>query len=386
MRSEFFGYIRPGRRAGVRNHVLIIPTVACAVGVAKMVENAVPGTIALEHGHGCGRVPEVPMHERVLVNIGRNPNTFAAVYIGLGCESLDARKIAAEAGKDNPNVCAFVIQEDGGSMETARKAAEFAREMVACASALQREPVPISELIVGLECGGSDALSGITANPSIGRMSDWLISEGGSSILTETTEFLGTQDSLGKQGADEQLCREIRGLIAQGEKYAVEIAGPKASRVISPGNMEGGMSTIQEKSLGCIRKAGYSPVRQVLEYGEIPSVRGLCIMDGPGYDVESMTGLVAGGAQICVFSTGRGNPIGHPCCPVIKVASNSRIFHAMPGDMDINAGTILEGGSLEQTGREIIEFLVSVASGELTAAERNRQGGILGIYTFSRAF
>lgn len=384
--SMFQGYVRANGSVGVRNYVLIIPTVTCAVGVAKMIEKMVPGTIALEHGHGCGRGPEIPMHERILTNIGKNPNTFAAIYIGLGCEMLNARKIAAEVGKENPNVFVSVIQEDGGSKKVAEEAAAYAREMVKRAAAQERQPVPFSKLTVGLECGGSDALSGITANPSIGYLSDWLAEQGGRTILTETTEFLGTKDSLGRQGADPEVCKEICDLIDQGERYAVEIVGPQASRVISKGNMEGGMSTIQEKSLGCIRKAGYSPVQQVLEHGEIPTKQGLCIMDGPGFDTESMTGLVAGGAQICIFSTGRGNPIGHPCCPVVKVASNSRVFHSMPGDMDINAGVILEGKTLKDVGDEVIEFIKAVANGQETAAERNGQGGVLGMYAFSRAF
>jgi len=384
--TMFQGYVRANGSVGIRNHILIIPTVTCAVGVAKMIERMVPGTIALEHGHGCGRVPEIPMHERILANIGKNPNTFAALYIGLGCETLNARKIAEDVRQVNPNVFAAVIQEDGGSKKTAEKAAVFARTMVQMAAQLERQAVPFSKLTVGLECGGSDALSGITANPAIGYFSDWLVKQGGRTILTETTEFLGTKDSLGVQGANSEICREICDLIDQGEKYAVEIVGSQASRVISPGNMEGGMSTIQEKSLGCIRKAGYSPVQQVLQHGEIPCCSGLSIMDGPGFDTESMTGLVAGGAQICIFSTGRGNPIGHPCCPVVKVASNSKVFHAMPGDMDINAGEILEGKTLEEVGEQIISLIQAVANGQETAAEQNLQGGILGMYAFSRSF
>ena len=384
--AMFHGYVRSNGAVGIRNHILIIPTVTCAVGVAKMVERMVPGTIALEHGHGCGRVPEIPMHERILANIGKNPNTFAAIYIGLGCETLNARKIAEEVRQVNPNVYAVVIQEDGGSKKVAEKAAAFARTMVRNAAQLGRQAVPFSRLTVGLECGGSDALSGITANPAIGYFSDWLVNQGGRTILTETTEFLGTKDSLGRQGATGEICREICDLIDQGEKYAVEIVGSQASRVISPGNMEGGMSTIQEKSLGCIRKAGYSPIQQVLQHGEIPQHPGLSIMDGPGFDTESMTGLVAGGAQICIFSTGRGNPIGHPCCPVVKVSSNSNVFHAMPGDMDINAGEILEGKSLQAVGEDIISLIRAVANGQETAAERNLQGGILGMCSFSRSF
>lgn len=382
----FQGYLRPNGSAGVRNYVLIIPTVSCAVGVAAMIEEMVPGTIALVHGHGCGRGPERSLHERLFINIGKNPNTFAAIYIGLGCESLNARKIAAEVKTVNPNVYATVIQEDGGTKKVAEDAAAFAREMVEKAVKLQREAIPFSKLTIGLECGGSDSLSGVTANPSIGFLSDWIVKQGGRTILTETTELLGTKDSFGKQGENEEINRQLCNLIDRGERYAVEIMGEEASRVISPGNMEGGMSTIQEKSLGCIRKAGYMPVQEVLEHGAIPTKQGLCVMDGPGYDTESLTGLVAGGAQICIFSTGRGNPIGHPCCPVVKVASNSKVFHAMPGDMDINAGVILEGKTLQDVGEEIIGLIREVAGGKETAAERNKQGGMLALYTFSRAF
>ncbi len=384
--ETFKGYIRRNGQVGIRNYVLIIPTVSCAVGVAQMIEKQVPGTVALIHGQGCAKVPERPMHIRTLENIGKNPNTYAALYIGLGCEGVKARPIAESVKKVNPNIFVRVIQEDGGTLKVVEDAVEFARKMVQEANKLQAEEVPFSYLTVGLECGGSDALSGITANPAIGYFSDWLVQQGGRTILTETTEFCGTKGSLGKQGATPELCEEICNLIERGERYAVEILGDKAARVISPGNMEGGMTTIQEKSLGCIRKAGYSPINQIVEYGEIPSASGLCIMDGPGYDTESMTGLCASGAQLSIFSTGRGNPIGHPCMPVIKVSSNSKVFQAMPGDMDIDAGVILEGATLEQVGKTIINFVKAVANGTPTAAELRNQGGMLAVYTYSRTF
>lgn len=384
--ETFKGYVRPNGTVGIRNYVLIIPTVSCAVGVAQLIEKRVPGTIALIHGQGCAKIPERKMHIRVLENIGINPNTYAAIYIGLGCEGVKARPIAEHVKKVNPNTFVRVIQEDGGTMRVVEDAVEFASRMVQEVENLQAVDVPFSKLTVGLECGGSDALSGITANPAIGYFSDWLVSQGGRTILTETTEFCGTKESLGRQGATPELCREIQELIESGEQNAKEVLGESAARVISPGNMEGGMTTIQEKSLGCIRKAGYSMVNQIVEYGEIPTEPGLCIMDGPGYDTESMTGVCASGAHLCIFSTGRGNPIGHPCMPVIKVSSNSRVFHSMPGDMDIDAGVVLEGKTLEDVGKNIIDFVKKVANGERTAAERRNQGGMLAVYTYSRTF
>lgn len=384
--ETFKGYLRPNGEVGVRNYVLIIPTVSCAVGVAQMIERKVPGTIALIHGEGCAKRPERPMHIRILENIGKNPNTYAVLYIGLGCEGIAARPIAERIKEVNPNVFVRVIQEDGGTLKVVEDAVAFARKMVEEAGKLKPKDLPYSKLTVGLECGGSDALSGITANPAIGYFSDWLVAQGGRTILTETTEFTGTQRSLGQQGATPEICRQICDLIDSGERHAVEVLGENAAYVISPGNMEGGMSTIQEKSLGCIRKAGYSPVTQVVDHGEVPTEHGLIIMDGPGYDTESMTGLCAGGAQITIFSTGRGNPIGHPCMPVVKIASNSRVFHAMPGDMDIDAGVILDGVALHEVGDQVIDFIKRVANGERTAAEKRDQGGMLAMYTYSRTF
>ncbi len=384
--ETFKGYLRPNGDVGIRNYVLIIPTVSCAVGVAQMIEREVPGTVALIHGEGCAKRPERPMHIRILENIGKNPNTYAVLYIGLGCEGIAARPIAERVKEVNPNVFVRVIQEDGGTLKVVEEATEFARKMVDAANKLELQDFPYSKLTVGLECGGSDALSGITANPAIGYLSDWLVKQGGRTILTETTEFTGTQSSLGQQGATPEISQQICDLIDSGERHVVEVLGENAAYIISPGNMEGGMSTIQEKSLGCIRKAGYSPVTQVVDHGEIPTKQGLIIMDGPGYDTESMTGLCAGGAQITIFSTGRGNPIGHPCMPVVKIASNSRVFRAMPGDMDIDAGVILDGVELSEVGNQVIDFIKRVANGEQTAAEKRKQGGMLAMYTYSRTF
>lgn len=386
MMETFKGYLRPNGDVGIRNYVLIIPTVSCAVGVAQMIEREVPGTVALIHGEGCAKRPERPMHIRILENIGKNPNTYAVLYIGLGCEGIAARPIAERVKEVNPNVFVRVIQEDGGTLKVVEEATEFARKMVDAANKLELQDFPYSKLTVGLECGGSDALSGITANPAIGYLSDWLVKQGGRTILTETTEFTGTQSSLGQQGATPEISQQICDLIDSGERHVVEVLGENAAYIISPGNMEGGMSTIQEKSLGCIRKAGYSPVTQVVDHGEIPTKQGLIIMDGPGYDTESMTGLCAGGAQITIFSTGRGNPIGHPCMPVVKIASNSRVFRAMPGDMDIDAGVILDGVELSEVGNQVIDFIKRVANGEQTAAEKRKQGGMLAMYTYSRTF
>ncbi len=222
---------------------------------------------------------------------------------------------------------------------------------------MQQTTVPLGMITVGLECGGSDAFSGITANPSVGIASDWIVDNGGTVILTETTEMIGTNHILKRRAANEEVALQIDKIISETDATAQKLLGSFAQLSISPGNMDGGMSSIREKSLGCIVKAGCKVITQVVEYGEIPSQKGVVIMNGPGYDTESMTGVAASGAQAILFTTGRGQPLGYPVVPVIKVASNSVLFENMKDDMDINAGTVLEGRTIKEVGGDIIGFL-----------------------------
>jgi altronate dehydratase large subunit len=235
----------------------------------------------------------------------------------------------------------------------------------------RRLSMPWDRLMVAMECGGSDAMSGVTANVALGSVSDWVVGKGGSVIFGENTEMIGTTHVLTRRAKNEEVARKIVEMIDQAEQRTKDIMGPLASWVISPGNMDGGMSTIAEKSMGCIHKGGTTRINQVVDYGEWPTEKGLILQDGPGYDGDSMAGLAASGSQIMFFSTGRGTPAGFPCVPVIKVASNSPLYRAMADDMDINAGSLIEGKPLEELREELIDCMVRVINGEKTKAEAN---------------
>ncbi len=365
----------------------VLPTVACANGVAAAMAGEVPGAVALLHGHGCGRgMPDVGLHFHALAGLLTNPNVAAAVVVGLGCEVVKAEALAARVAETGRPVAWLEIQGEGGSRRCTEKGVELARRFAREAAHQERVEIPWSELVLGLECGGSDAFSGITANPAVGILSDYVVESGGTVILTESTEMIGTAHILGRRACDPRVEQRVKEVIRKAERRVRELLGPLAHAVIAPGNMDGGMSSIVEKSLGCIRKGGSSPVVEVVEYGQAPTRRGLVIMDGPGYDVESMAGLAASGCQAIVFTTGRGNPIGFPIVPVIKVASNPRLFQQMRDDMDVNAGAVLEGASLEEVAEELKKVLHRTLDGEPTRAEVNRQGGILCLYSTTPSF
>ena len=385
-RNTFNGFKRPDDSVGIRNYVAVIPTVACANGTADMIGREVKGTVPLLHGHGCGRALEIGMHSNALAGLGKNPNVSGAIVIGLGCETISAEAVASEIAKTGKPVEFFVIQDEGGSRKTAAKGIRSAKKMADDAAAMKRTEMPLDRITIGLECGGSDAFSGVTANPAVGLVSDWLIDAGGTVILTENTEMIGTAHILSRRAASPEVGHRIVQIIEAAERRTKDILGPLASYVIAPGNMDGGMSSIQEKSLGCICKAGSRAITEVDDYGQAPKGKGLVIMDGPGYDMESMAGLGAAGCQLIIFTTGRGTPAGFPVVPVIKVSSTSRLYLAMEDDMDINAGAVLEGQRLERVAEEIINLAVDVMNGRKSKAELNRQGGILCLYAMSPAF
>lgn len=383
----FEGFTRPDGTAGIRNYVAVMPSVACANGVVSAISRELPESVPLLHGHGCSRGGgDVVTHFRTLVNLAANPNVHAVLVVGLGCEVLGARNLAQAMAQANKRVECLIIQEEGGSRRAAARGSKIVRSMLGDAAKQRRSTCDLSALRLGLECGGSDAFSGITANPAVGLVSDWLVEQGGTCILTETTEMIGTSHIMERRSKTGEVAVEIAGRIAEAEKKTKEVLGPLASLVIAPGNMDGGMSSISEKSLGCILKGGSSSINQVVNYAEIPNERGLVVMDGPGYDVESMTGLAGSGCQIIIFTTGRGNPLGFPLVPVIKVASTSRLYSSMEDDMDINAGVVLDGKTLQVVAEDIKALVLKVASGEKTKAEMNRQDGILCLYTTTPSF
>jgi altronate dehydratase large subunit len=328
---------------------------------------------------------DLAISTRTLVGLGRNPNVAAALVVGLGCEFIKPQSLAEQIGQSRKPVEYLVIQEQGGSRKTTRVGIELAGKMLAQASRIKRQECGWDQLMLALKCGGSDALSGVTANPMVGRAADWLAAKGGTVILSETTEMIGTENILAKRAAAPEVAAKIKAIITEQERVTKALLGPLAGLVISPGNIEGGLSSIREKALGCIVKAGTAPIQEVVEYAARPAKRGLVIMDTPGSDIYSLTGMAAAGAQVMVFTTGRGTPAGFPLAPVIKVASNSELFAKMNDDLDLNAGQILDGTSIEEAGQELIAFLQQVANGELTKAEINRQD-LLSIHTVEPAF
>lgn len=367
---EFLGYKREDGRFGVRNHVLVMSSVNCANGVVEAIGRTLPAVVAVTYPYACDQEPH-PIAMRVLTGMMNNPNVGAVITIGLGCEGMTA-ELLAEAVQDKPAE-SVVIQRDGGSTATTAKGIEIATRFLREVKARQREPAPVSELVVGLECGGSDALSGVTANPAVGAAADFFVHEGATAILGETTEMIGTAHILKRRGATSELGEQVEWLVNQTEKKVRIALGDRAGMIIAAGNIEGGLSSITEKSLGCIMKGGSTPIHEVVSYASRPSKRGLIVMDTPGADVASMAGFAAGGAQIIFFTTGRGSSAGFPAIPVIKVATNSRMYSNQPGDMDVNAGSVIDKGkTVSAVGRELFDLALRVANGQQTCAEVNR--------------
>lgn len=364
---SFLGYRRPGGSVGVRNHIAVISTVTCANEVASRIANQVEEAVSLTHNMGCGHYIFTPL--RPLAGLGKNPNVAAVLVVGLGCEVVSAKILAEEIAESEKPVESIIIQEVGGTVKAIKQGVRIVKSMVRKVSRLKRESFDLSNLTLGLECGGSDTTSGIAANPAVGRVADMVVNAGGTAILAETVELIGAEHVLARRAVNEKVAEEIVGVIRRMEDRMVKSLNLPVD-MIAPGNIEGGLSTLEEKSLGDSYKAGSSPIQGMLEYAEIPTKKGLFIMDEPGYDPESVTGIVAAGAQIVLFTTGRGTPLGSPVAPVIKITGNPRTYKIMKDNIDINAGTIIEGKeTIEEASNRIYENVLRVASGEKTRAE-----------------
>ncbi|UFJ41388.1 UxaA family hydrolase [Brevibacillus humidisoli] len=377
MKTErtFWGYRRPDGRVGIRNHVLILPTITCATQAAKQITELVQGTVSFIHQHGCAQVGvDYEQTFRTYVGMGTNPNVYGVVVLGLGCETHQARSVAGEIAKSGKPVEVVSIQDHGGTLMAIAQGARLAAKLVQDASAQQRELCGFSELIVGTECGGSDACSGLSANPAVGVVSDMIVDCGGTSILAETTELIGAEHLLANRAADEKVAKRVYEVIQAMENRSIMMGVDIRTGNPSPGNIAGGISSLEEKSLGAANKAGTRPLQELIDYAQMPSKKGLVWMDTPGHDIEQLTGMVAGGAQIVLFTTGRGTPTGSPIAPVIKIATNTTIYEKMGDNIDVNAGTIIEGKeSIESVGQRIFDEIEQVCSGKLTKAEILKQ-------------
>ncbi|MDQ1914216.1 UxaA family hydrolase [Paenibacillus sp. GD4] len=374
-RGQFWGFRRHDGTVGIRNHILILPTITCAAQAAKQITELVQGTVSFIHQHGCAQVGiDYDQTFRTYVGMGLNPNVYGVVVLGLGCETHQARSVAGEIAKSGKPVEVVSIQDHGGTLMAIAEGAKVAARMVQEASRLRRELCSLSELIVGTECGGSDACSGLSANPAVGVVSDKIVDEGGTSILAETTELIGAEHLLARRAVNEQVAKRVYEVIEAMEKRAYAMGIDIRTGNPSPGNIKGGLSSLEEKSLGAANKAGSRPLEELIQYAEKPSKKGLVWMDTPGHDIEQMTGMTAGGAQIVLFTTGRGTPTGSPIAPVIKIATNTPIFERMNDNIDFNAGTIIEGTeSIEAVGERLYDELLEVCSGKLTKAEILKQ-------------
>jgi len=369
---EFLGYEREDGRVGVRNHVLILPTVACANETCRIIAENLPGAVSLVNQNGCGEVESsLRITQRILSGLAANPNVFGVLLVGLGCESNKVDEMLSIIySKTKKPVETLLIQEEGGTLNTINKGIKIARDFIAKASCCRRKSFDISNLIMGLECGGSDSTSGLVANPVAGKTSDLLIGYGGTAMFSETPEIIGAEHLLAERADSPEVAKKIYNIVTRLENDLAQINENVRSAQPSPGNREGGLSTLEEKSLGCIHKGGTTPVMDVIEYGNQPTCKGLVIMDTPGYDVLSVTAKVAGGCQLIVFTTGRGNPVGNPIAPVLKVTANRETFTKMGDNIDFDLSNALEGKtSIDKLGEELFREVISVANGKKPKAE-----------------
>lgn len=388
--AEFRGFHRPSGRVGTRNYIGILTSVNCAGSVARFIAEEcerqgwlrefpnVDGIVPIVHGTGCGMSGKGEGYDtlfRTIAGYGHNPNFGAILMVGLGCEVMQIPDlIDSNSLKDTARFRYMTIQQTGGTRATVDKGVAILRDLAAEANKAVRQPAPAAKLVLGMQCGGSDGYSGITANPALGVASDLLVRHGGTSILSETSEIYGAEHLLTRR-ADEPTGRKLIDLITWWEDYTARNFGEMDNNP-SPGNKRGGLTTILEKSLGAVAKGGAAPLSAVYKYGEPIDRAGFVFMDSPGYDPCSVTGQIASGANLIAFTTGRGSVSGYRPVPCIKIASNPDLWRRMEPDMDVDCGEILSGVTLEQKGQQIFEMMLRVASGEETKSEAQGFGAV----------
>jgi altronate hydrolase len=382
-RAVFEGIVRPDGRVATRNYIAVLATCNCATTVVRRVADAfgpgemqaypnVDGVVGLGHGTGCAMTPGgigMGLLRRALNGYATHPNFAAVLLVGLGCETNQLGEFLEACGlRTGPRLMAMNIQERGAAA-TVAAGIDFVRSQLAEADRVRRQELPASHLVLGVECGGSDAYSGISANPALGVAADLLVAQGGTVVLSETTEIYGAEHLLTRRAASRAVGEEIVRLIRWWEAYTANLGG-EINNNPAPGNKAGGLTTILEKSLGAVAKAGTTPLNAVYRYAEKITKKGLVFMDTPGYDPVSVTGLIAGGANLIAFTTGCGTVFGSKPAPTLKLATNSAMYRRMPGDMDLNCGAILDGElTVAQMGQRIFDALIAVASGRKTQSE-----------------
>ena len=372
--ETFMGFRRRDGRAAIRNEIWIIPTVGCVNDCAKtlvrenqdLVTGTIDGLYTFTHPFGCSQTDHAQTR-KLLAALVRHPNAAAVLVLSLGCENLTHDQFVAEIGDYDPDRVKFLTCQDVEDELAAGR--QILQELAAYAGQFHREPIPASELVVGMKCGGSDGLSGITANPTIGRFSDMLVARGGSTVLTEVPEMFGAEGILMDRCTNREVFDKAVKMITDFKHYFTA-HGQVVYENPSPGNKKGGITTLEDKSCGCVQKGGSAPVADVIGYGDAVVTKGLNMLSGPGNDLVSATALTAAGAHIILFTTGRGTPFGAPA-PTIKIATNTPLFERKPGWLDFNAGPVADGESIPDAGRRLFEKVVAVASGEQTRSEEH---------------
>jgi altronate dehydratase large subunit len=379
---DFMGYKRVNGKVGTRNYVGVLSTVVCANEVAKGIADQVQGTVAFTHQQGCCQTP--PDLKRVtdtLAGLGANPNLASVLLVSLGCEGTDITDVTERIRAAGKEVKTLVIQEEGGAARTQAKGVLMAQQLAVEASSVKRVPCSAKDIVLGLKCGSSDTSSGLASNPALGIATERFADQDAVVIMGEITEFIGAEHLLAQQAKDGATGQKILDLVERMENRVRAMGVDMRGGQPTPGNIQGGLTTIEEKSLGAIAKVGNAVVQDVYEYGEVPRAKGLVIMDSPGREPEILTGLAAAGANIIVFTTGRGAPQGFPFVPVIKVTGNKRTWEHLNDHMDLSVHGVMTGEeSLDKAGTRICDQVINTASGEGTKAEISRYVQAMDIY------
>ena len=369
---EFMGWKRPDGRVGVRNHVLILPASVCASDVTDQISHRVAGTVSFHNQNGCSQVPsDQQLTMDIMAGYAANPNVWGTLVVSLGCENCQMDLVVdAIRERTNKPIRQLIIQKEGGTLKTVEAGVRIAREMVDEASREKRVPADISNIILGTECGGSDPTSGLAANPLVGMLSDWLVEQGATSILSETPELIGAEHILARRAVTEEVGKQIYDIIYRYEEAMARVGEKIREGNPSPGNKAGGITSLEEKSLGCIHKSGHAQIQAVYDYAKQVDKRGLVVMDTPGNDPSSVAGMVAGGAQVVVFTTGRGTPTGHPLVPVIKITGNRETYAVMSDNIDVDASPLIyEPQNKQQLLDATTQLFEDVINGVPTRAE-----------------
>ncbi|MGI5172787.1 UxaA family hydrolase [Treponema sp. OMZ 840] len=367
----FWGYKRKDGKIGARNYVAILPAVVCVNEVVETIVANTVNTQGIIHHQGCCQTPpDLERTTNCLIKIGENPNVGAVLIVSLGCEGVDTNRLEEAIRATGKPVERINVQELGGTAAAVRVGLEKAQSLILQISAQQRIEADMSHFVMGIKCGASDTTSGIASNPVIGYVADKVIDLGGTVIFGETTEFIGAEHILQRRAKNKKVADDILRIVTEMENRVKAVGVDMRTGQPTPGNIKGGLSTIEEKSLGAIVKSGTKTIEGVIDYTEVPRGKGLWIKDSPGREIELLSGMAVGGAQVILFSTGRGAPQGFPVVPVIKICGNPLTYENMKNDMDINAGLITLGErSLEEVGEETFSKMLRTANGETTKGE-----------------